>query len=43
MLNNIPPGTYTLRVWQESLGIMTKELTITAKGMHSVTLEMGKK
>ncbi len=43
VLNNIPPGTYTLRVWQESLGIMTKELTITAKGMHSVTLEMGKK
>ncbi len=43
VLDNVPPGKYTLQVWQESLGIMTKEVTITAKGMHSVTLEMGKK
>ncbi len=43
VLDNVPPGKYTLQVWQESLGIMTKEVTITAKGINSVTLEMGKK
>ena len=27
-LNNVPPGKYTLSVWQESLGTMTKDVTV---------------
>ena len=27
-LNNLPPGKYTLSVWQESLGTVTKDVTV---------------
>lgn len=27
---NVPPGTYTLRVWQERLGTMTHQVTVVA-------------
>ena len=27
---NIPPGTYTLRVWQERLGVVTQKVTVGA-------------
>lgn len=42
-LNNVPPGKYTIRVWQESLGFVTEEVTVTDKGIKSVTLEIGQK
>ncbi len=42
-LDGVPPGKYTLRVWQESLGNMTREVTVTEKGSLTVALEMGKK
>jgi plastocyanin len=42
-LNNVPPGKYTIQVWQESLGVVTEEVTVTDKGIKSVTLEMGEK
>jgi Polysaccharide lyase family 4, domain II len=30
MIRNIPPGTYTLRVWQERLGVQSQRVTIRA-------------
>jgi hypothetical protein len=27
---NVPPGNYTLQVWQEKLGTMTRKVTIAA-------------
>ena len=27
---NVPPGTYTLRVWQEKLGVTSKQVTVVA-------------
>ena len=29
-LRNIPPGTYQLKVWQETLGKMTLDVTVEA-------------
>ena len=42
-LNNVPPGKYTLQVWQESLGTVTKEVTVGDKAVTTVTVEMSKK
>jgi hypothetical protein len=28
-INNLPPGTYTLAVWQENLGTQEQQVTIT--------------
>lgn len=42
-LNNVPPGKYTLRIWQESLGTVTKEVTVQNKTVTTVTVEMSKK
>lgn len=42
-LDNVPAGKYTLRVWQESLGTVTKEVTVGDKGVAAVTVEMRKK
>ena len=42
-LENVPPGKYTLRVWQESLGNMTQEVTIAPNAPTTVSLTMGKK
>jgi plastocyanin len=42
-LDNVPPGKYTLRVWQESLGNMTQELVVVDKGTTTVSVRMGKK
>ena len=39
-LENVPPGQYTLRVWQESLGTVEKEITVGDGGVNGVTLEM---
>lgn len=40
VLENVPPGTYTLRVWHESLGTITKEVKVPDKGAAQVSLEM---
>jgi plastocyanin len=42
ILDNVPPGKYTLQVWQESLGTVTQEVVVGDKGT-SVTVGMGKK
>jgi plastocyanin len=42
-LNNVPPGKYTLQTWQESLGTVTKEVTVQNKTVTTVTVEMSKK
>jgi hypothetical protein len=42
-LENVPPGKYTLQVWQESLGNMTQEVTVGSKGTTTVTINMSKK
>jgi plastocyanin len=42
ILDNVPPGKYSLQVWQESLGTVTQEVVVGDKG-GSVTVEMGKK
>ncbi len=43
ILENVPPGKYTLKVWQESLGNMTQELVVADKGTTTVSVSMGKK
>ena len=42
-LDNVPPGKYTLQVWQESLGTVTREVTVGDKAVTAVTVEMSKK
>ena len=42
ILDNVPPGPYTLRVWQESLGTVTKEITVAPKVGADVTIEMSR-
>lgn len=39
-LGNVPPGEYTLQVWQEALGTVTKEITVGDDGIKGVTVEM---
>ena len=43
ILDNVPPGKYTLQVWQESLGTVTRDVTVGDKGTTTVTVEMTKK
>jgi plastocyanin len=42
-LENVPPGKYTLQIWQESLGNMAQEVTVGNKGTTTVTVNMSKK
>jgi plastocyanin len=42
-LDNVPAGKYTLKIWQEVLGTVTREVTIGDKDTTGVTVEMGKK
>jgi plastocyanin len=39
VLQNVPPGNYTLQIWQESLGTLKKDVTV-AEGVTEVTVEM---
>ena len=39
-LGNVPPGRYTLEVWQEMLGTVTKEITVADEDVTEVTIEM---
>jgi hypothetical protein len=32
-LNNVPPGTYTPQVWQEKLGVQTRQVTVKPGAM----------
>lgn len=41
-LKNVPRGTYTLAVWQETLGTTTRDVTAT-DATSTVTVEVGKK
>jgi plastocyanin len=43
MLDNVPPGEYTLKLWQESLGAMTKDVTVRDEAITTVTVEMSQK
>jgi plastocyanin len=42
-LTDVPPGTYTLQVWQETLGTMTQKVTVKPNETAKVTFEMAKK
>lgn len=41
-LPEVPPGKYTLAVWQEALGTTTMDVTVTDAGAP-ITIEIGKK
>jgi plastocyanin len=43
VLENVPPGKYTLRVWQENLGNVTQEVVVGGKPTTTLTVSMGKK
>jgi hypothetical protein len=43
VLENVPPGKYTLEVWQERLGKVTQELVVANKDTPTVSVVMGKK
>jgi plastocyanin len=38
-LANVPPGKYTLNAWHETLGVVTRDVTV-AEGDATVTIEM---
>jgi plastocyanin len=43
-LENVPPGTYTLQVWHESLGVVKKDVAMSdGDGVTTVTVEMVRK
>jgi len=42
VLDNVPPGNHTLRLWHETLGTLTRPITVTA-GSTTVNVEMGKR
>lgn len=43
ILENVPPGTYTLHVWQETLGTVTTEVRVDGSGTSTVEVEMTQK
>lgn len=38
-LENVPPGTYTMQVWHERLGTLSREVTVSADADVSVNVE----
>ena len=40
LLENVPPGTYQMEVWHETLGAVTQEVTVTAGEESQVDVEM---
>ncbi len=42
-LDTVPPGRYTLQVWQEALGTATVDVTVRERDVTPVTVEMTKK
>src|SRR5262249_7945329 len=43
VLDNVPPGKYTLKVWHETLGTVTRDVTVGEQDAAGVTVAMGKK
>jgi plastocyanin len=43
VLDSVPPGKYTLKVWQETLGTVTREVTVGEQDTTGVTVELRKK
>ncbi|HXV82962.1 MAG TPA: hypothetical protein VEG60_24110 [Candidatus Binatia bacterium] len=43
IFENIPPGKYTLHVWQEVLGRGEQDITVAGDGAQNVSVLMGKK
>jgi len=41
-LDGLPPGRYTLQIWQETLGTTTREVVVPESGAATVTIEIGK-
>ncbi len=42
-LEGVPPGRYTIQIWQETLGTTTREVVVPESGAASLNVEMGKK
>ena len=42
-IGDVPPGTYTVQVWQESLGKATQEVTVSAGGEVKADFELKQK
>lgn len=42
-LTDVPPGTYNVEVWHETLGKVSQKVTVKAKEEAKVTFDMGKK
>jgi hypothetical protein len=42
-LTDVPPGAYTLQVWQETLGTLTQKVTVKANETAKVTFELARK
>ena len=42
-IEDVPPGTYTLQAWQESLGKVTQEVTVKSGEAATANFEMTKK
>ena len=42
-IEDVPPGTYTVQVWQESLGKAKQEVTVSAGGETKADFELKKK
>jgi plastocyanin len=40
VFDKVPPGKYTLQVWQEALGQVSQVVTISDGGVHNVTVPM---
>jgi len=43
ILDHVPAGEYTLQLWQESLGMATKDVSVRDEAITTVTVEMSKK
>jgi plastocyanin len=42
-ITEVPPGTYTLKVWQETLGTLSQKVTVKPNEETKVTFELAKK
>ena len=42
-LTDVPPGTYTLEVWHETLGMQSQKVTVKPKEEVKITFEIAKK
>lgn len=42
-LTDVPPGTYTLKVWHETLGMLSQKITVKPNQETKVTFELAKK